>query len=208
MGAYTWTFIRIDKLSDKQVKSCVEYVLNNISRGTTYGRYSTMKEEDYIKDWIDFHNKDYDYFVNVCEVPKEKMTDEALTKEIKNKMKKWHYQQRCYQRVLDGKMTFEDMIKKTHQLSDRSALGDFYIIKHKGYYYVHIEHEIFRNYEYCEEQFDTVEGLIKHLENPKLQIADYDDEELEYKPLTPELRQKIIDYYSAIGDGNFVVHFG
>ena len=205
MGAYTWTFVRIDKLTKEQTKSCIKYAISS-SQGTTYAKYSKMKEEDYIKDWLEFHHKEYDYFTKECEVPVEKMTDEYLTKQIKNKMKRWHYAQKCYQKCLDGSMTVEDMLKKTHQL--RGFGNDFYIIYHKGYYYVQLHHEIFRNYEYCEEQFDTVDSLIKHLENPDLKIMDFDDAAYEYKSLTPKLRQKIIDYYSAIGDGNFVVHFG
>lgn len=206
MGAYTWTFIRIDKLSDKQVKSCVEYALNVKSRGTTYGRYSTMKEEDYIKDWIDFHNQDYNYFVSECGVPIEKMTDEALTKEIKNKMKKWHYKQRCYQRVLNDEMSFEDMVKKTHQLR---GWDDLYIIKHKGQYYVHIEHEIFRNYEYCDDEFDTVESIIEHCRNCQgANFLDFSKEYDDYHEWNDEIEQHVREYYESIGDGNFVVHFG
>lgn len=205
MGAYTWTFVRIDKLTKEQVKSCVDKAIWS-SKLSTYGDYSKMKEEDYIKKWIDFHNEEYDYFVNECGVDPSKMTDEYLTKQIKNKMKSWYLKQDLYQKCLDGTMTFEDMLRKTHQL--RGLCNDFYVISHKGYYYVNIEHEIFRNYEYCEDEFDNVEDLIKHLENPNLKIIDFDDENNEYKPLTPELRKKIIDYYSKIGDGNFVVHFG
>lgn len=207
MGAYTWTFIRIDKVNKEQTKSLVEDALQS-GQHTTYGEYSRMKEEEYIPKWIAFHKDEYDYFVNECGVDPSKMTNEYLTKEIKNKMKKWYYSRKCYQKVLDGEMSFEDMLIKTHQLTGRSFMGDFYIIKHKGHYFVNLKSEIFRNYEYCEEEFDNVEDLIKHLENPDLNIMDFDDATYEYKSLTPKLRQKIIDYYSAIGDGNFVVHFG
>lgn len=213
MGAYTWTFVRIDKVTKEQAKSLIEDALQS-GQHTTYGEYSKLTEEEYIPKWIKMHKKHYDYFVNECGVSPEKLTDEALIKEIKNKMKKWHYTRKCYQKVLNGDMTFEDMIKKTHQLTDRNFLSDFYITKHKGNYFVNLKYEIFRNHEYCEERFDTVDALIKHLENPNCtNICDFtdingDNVQYEYGVLSDKLRKKIINYYSQIGDGNFVVHFG
>ena len=212
MGAYTWTFVRIDKVNKEQVKSLIEYAIQS-GQHTTYGEYSKLKEEEYIPKWIKMHKKNYDYFINECGVSPDKMTDEYLTKEIKSKMKKWLYARKCYQKVLDGELKFDDMLKMTHQLTYRSFLSDFYITKHKGHYYIHLKHEIFRNYEYCDEQFDTVDSLIKHLEDPNCKsICDYDDlkdnVQPEYGPLSEALKKKIIDYYTAIGDGNFVVHFG
>ena len=211
MGAYTWTFVRIDKLTKEQVKSCVGHAVWLNSGSNTYSKYSTMSEEEYVNDWIKFHKEEYDYFVNECGVLPEKMTDEYLEKQIKKKMKHWFYTQKCYQKCLDGTMTVEDMLRKTHQLR---GYNDFYIIKRKGHYYIQIEHEIFRNYEYCEEEFNTVESLIKHLEDPNLKnikdISGLKDENVqpEYGPLSEALKKKIIDYYTAIGDGNFIVHFG
>lgn len=213
MGAYTWTFVRIDKVTKEQANSLIEYALQS-GQHTTYGEYSKLTEEEYIPKWIKMHKKHYDYFVNECGVSPEKLTDEALIKEIRNKMKKWYYTRKCYQKVLDGEMSFADMIKKTHQLTYRNFLSDFYITKHKGHYFVNLKSEIFRNYEYCDEQFDTVDALIKHLEDPKCKsICDFtaldeNNVQPDYGPLTEKLRQKIVEYYSSIGDGNFVVHFG
>ena len=213
MGAYTWTFVRIDKVNKEQVKSLIEYVLQS-GQHTTYGEYSKLTEEEYVPKWINMHKKHYDYFVNECGISPEKMTDEYLTKEIKSKMKKWLYARKCYQKVLDGELKFDKMLKMTHQLTYRSFLSDFYITKHKGNYFVNLKSEIFRNYEYCEERFDTVDALIKHLEDPKCKnICDFsalneNNVQPDYGPLTDALKNKIIEYYSTIGDGNFVVHFG
>lgn len=212
MGAYTWTFVRIDKVTKEQVKSLVEYAICG-GQYTTYGEYSKLTEKEYIPKWIAMHKKNYDYYVNECGVSPEKMTDEYLTKEIKSKMKKWLYSRKCYQKVLIGEMKFDEMLNKTHQLTYRNFLHDFYIIKHKGNYFVNLKSEIFRNYEYCEEVFDTVDSLIKHLEDPNCKnICDYtdlkDNIQPKYGPLSESLKKKIIDYYSKIGDGNFVVHFG
>lgn len=213
MGAYTWTFVRIDKVNKEQVKSLVEHAIWS-GQHTTYGEYSKLTEEEYIQKWIKFHKKEYDYFVNECGVSPDKMTDEYLTKEIKSKMKKWLYARKCYQKVLIGEMEFDEMLNKTHQLTERNFLHDFYIIKRKGNYFVNLNNEIFRNYEYGEEEFYTVDSLIKHLEDPKCNcICDFsalneNNVQPDYGPLTDALKNKIIEYYSAIGDGNFVVHFG
>lgn len=208
MGAYTWTFVRIDKVTKEQTKSLVEYALHS-GQHTTYGEYSKLTEEEYIPKWINMHKKNYDYFVNECGVSPEKLTDEYLTKEIKSKMKKWFYTRECYQKVLNGDMTFEEMIKKTHQLTDRNFLSDFYITKHKGHYFVNLKSEIFRNYEYCDEKFDTVDALIEHCRNHQgAHFLDFAKEYDDYREWNDEIEQHVRKYYEAIGDGNFVVHFG
>ena len=208
MGAYTWTFIRIDKLNKEQVKSCIEMAIQKRMH-TTYGEYSKLTEEEYVPKWLKMHKNNYDYFVNECGVSPDKMTDEYLTKEIKNRMKKWFYAQRCYQRVLDDKMKFDDMLRKTHQLSYLSSLNDFYIIKHKGNYYINLNYEIFRNYEYCDGQFDTVDALIEHCRNHQGDhFLDFSKEYDDYHEWNDEIEQHVRKYYEAIGDGNFVVHFG
>lgn len=208
MGAYTWTFIRIDKLNKEQIKLCIENAIQK-HMNTTYGKYSKLTEEEYIPKWLKMHKDNYDYFVNECGVSPDKMTDEYLTKEIKNRMKKWFYAQRCYQMVLDDKMKFVDMLRKTHQLSYLSSLNDFYIIKYKGNYFVNLKSEIFRNYEYCEEYFDTVDALIEHCRNNQgSHFLDFSKEHDGYHEWNDEIEQHVRKYYGAIGDGNFVVHFG
>ena len=46
MGAYTWTFVRIDKVNKEQVKSLVEHAIWS-GQHTTYGEYSKLTEEEY-----------------------------------------------------------------------------------------------------------------------------------------------------------------
>lgn len=209
MGAYTWTYIRIDKLNKEQTEKCVKSVIWS-NQHTTYGEYSKMSEDKYIKKWLDFHREEYDYFVNELNVPPEQMTEEFLIQDIKEKMKKWYHNQECYQKVLDGKMSFSDMI---YEIKKYGSLRDFLIIKRKNHYYVNID-SVFRNYEYCEEEFSTVDSLIKHLEKPECnRICDFtdineDNVQYKYGPLSDKLRKKIINYYSKIGDGNFIVRFG
>ena len=212
MGAYTWTFIRIDKLNKDQIKSCVEHAIWLNSGGNTYAQYSKMTEEEYISKWLELHKKHYDYFVKECDVDPNELTDEYLTQEIKEKMKQWFYNQECYKKVLEGTMDFIDMLYKTNKITDKTIFNDdFYIIKRGEHYFVKPYAEIFRNYEYAEDEYNTVDSLIEHLKDPKLQyICDItkDSVQPEYGPLSEKLKQKIIDYYTNIGDYNFVVQFG
>ena len=211
MGAYTWTYVKIDKLTPQMVETCVSHA-KQTAEGSTYGRYSKKTWDSALKDWLNLHKKNYDYFVNECGVNPKKMTDEYLTRQLKRKMKDYKLKIECYDKCLVGEMSIEEVLRKTHQLS--GYCNDFLVIKRKGNYYVNIKYEIFRNYEYCEEEFHTVEGLIKHLEKPEsIHICDLTDKmedsvQPEYGPLSESLKKKIINYYNAIGDGNFVVHFG
>ena len=196
----------MDKLTPQQIKWCIGHAIWSSNLGT-YGTYSRMNEEQYVKDWIQMHKDDYDYYVNECDVDPSKMTDEYLTKDIKNKMKQWHYRQECYQKCLDGTMSIEDMLRKTHQLTN--TLDDFYVIRRKGYYYVQINHEIFRNYEYLDKEFSTVDSLIEHCRNYKgNHFIDFSKEYDDYHEWNDEIEKHVREYYEAIGDGNFVVHFG
>ena len=206
MGAYTWTFVRTDKLTPEQVKWCINHAVWS-SNGGTYGDYSKMTEKQYVKEWLKMHKEDYDYFVNECGVPPEHMTDEYLTEDIKNRMKQWHYRQECYQKCLDSSMSFEDMLIQTNQYDD--GISDFYIIKRNGHYYVEIYHEIFRNYEYCDDEFHTVDSLIEHCRNCQgAQFLDFAKEHDDYHEWNDEIEQHVREYYEAIGDDNFYVHFG
>jgi len=206
MSAWTWTYVRVDKLTQEQVKSCVNYAIRS-NKYNTYGTYSRMTEEQYIKAWIKMHNDDYDYFVNECGVDPSKMTDEYLTKDIKNKMKLWYLKQELYQKCLDGSMTVEDMLRKTHQLKSHSS--DFYVIKRNNHYYIKIHNEIFRNYEYYDGEFTTVESLIDHCCNCKgKKFIDFSKDDNDYHEWNDEIENHVREYYEAIGDGNFVVHFG
>ena len=208
MSTWTWTYVRIDKLTAKQIKSTIEHAKDLLS-GTTYANYSKMSWDEAIQKWLDFHKEHYDYFVNECDVPKEKMTDEYLTEDLKNKMELYHKKVKCYDMCINGKMSFEDMLKETNQLGKR-RLGDFLLIERDGQWYVHIAYEIFRNrLDSLGKEFCTVDELIEYLKQPDQDlICDFSKEGYEYSTLTPELEQRIRDYYTEIGDYNFYVHFG
>ena len=203
MSTWTWTFVRVDKLTKQQTEWCLNHV-KWLTSGQTYAEYIKLPFKEALKKWIEMHKKNYDYFVNECDVNPEKLTDKALEKELKNKLKEFKERQELYDKCLAGELTLEEVLRKTHQLTDR---GDFYVIKRQGNYYVEIQHEIFRNQKDSEDEFHTVEDLIKELKTSNL-ITDFSVKNSERGPLTPELEQKIRDYYGEIGDDNFYVHFG
>ena len=81
MSTWTWTFIKPDHLSKKQIKNLLEYAIKNTG-GIYYDNYKKHGWDYELKDWLDQHHENYDYFVNECGVPEEKMTDEFLTNEL------------------------------------------------------------------------------------------------------------------------------
>jgi hypothetical protein len=209
MSAWTWTFIRIDKISNEEARKCVKHA-KWLMQNTTYGRYIEKPFDEALEDWLGMHKKHYDYYVNECGVPKEQMTDNYLTKELKKKLKKHKQKLVAYEAFLNGDISFEKMLRDNHLLKE--DVDDFYFIKRKNHFFVNIKGEIFRNREYCEEEFCEVEKLIEHLKNPKLvNISDFseiDGDGFKYGPLTKELEEKIRKFYGEIGDFNFYVHFG
>lgn len=205
MGAYTWTFVRIDKLTSKMLENCVTEAKQK-AKHTTYGSYYNKSWGDALNDWLKFHEEEYDYFVNECGVSPKKMTKEYLTKQLKHKMKLNKLKLEYYDKCLNGEMTIEEVLRKTHQL--QCTLGDFYVIKRKGHYYIQIDHEVFRNYEYCDKEFHTVDALIEHCrKSKKKNFIDYKNG-YDYQEWNDTIEKNVREYYEAIGDDNFYVHFG
>lgn len=205
MGAYTWTFVRVDKLTPEMVKSCIGHA-KWLATGTTYESYSKMDFESALKDWFKLHKEEHDYLVNECKVPLEKLTKEYLTKELKEKIKNHKKKLEYYEKCLAGEMTVEELLHKTNTIK---KINDLYVIKRQGHYYVNIEKEVFRNYEYCDEEFHTVESLIEHCRNNKgNNYIDYTKDYDEYHEWNDEIEKTVRDYYESIGDNNFYVHFG
>jgi hypothetical protein len=204
MGAYTWTYIRIDKLNKKQIESCINHA-KWLTEGNVYEEYFKINWEKALEKWLNSHKKLYDYYVNECGVPKEKMTDEYLAKDLKRKMRLHKLKLKCYDKCLNGEMTVEEMLRKTHQFK----FGDFIILKRNNTYYIDINYEIFRNYEYCETEFTTVDELIEHCRNCKgSQFMDYDNTDGKYHMWNQEIEDRVRKYYADIGDNNFIVQFG
>ena len=207
MGAYTDTYIKISKVDKETIKRIVEHALWSI-KWTTYGQVLENGWEKGLADWLKMHEEEYDYFVKECGVDPSKMTKEYLTEKLRKKVAETKTKVDNLNLVLEGKLDLLECLKKTHMLHD---YGDVSVRKYKGEYYINPLHEIFRNYEYDQlsANIHTVEDLINHLKQPHLKsIKDLTVDNSEYGPLTPELEQKIRDYYGAIGDNNFLVNFG
>jgi len=207
MGAYTDTYIKIDKIDKKTIDRLVKHALKSI-KWSTYGEVLENGWERGLADWLEIHEKNYDYFVKECGVDPAKMTKEYLTEELRKKVNETKSKINDLNLVLEGKMDLFECLKKNHMLKD---YDNFSVRKYNGEYYINTLHEIFRNYEYDQLRINlhTVEDLINHLKQPYLKsIKDLTVDDSEYGPLTPELEKKIRDYYGAIGDNNFLVNFG
>ena len=212
MSTWTWTFIKTEYLSKDQIKSLMEDAIRHTG-GIYYDNYKKHGWDYELKDWLGQHKENYDYFVNKCGVPPEEMTEEYLTKELKEKIEVCDKKVRYYNNVLEGNMTFREMLENTKEgNSKRNAEynHDFYIIKRKEDIYVNLKGEWWRNQNYSENEFNTVDSLIEEVKKSCF-LSYYDDETKEWvkeDKLSPKLEKKLREFYGNIGDGNFVVHFG
>lgn len=213
MSTWTWTFIKPDHLSKKQIKNLLEHAIK-YTGGIYYDNYKKHGWDYELKDWLDQHHENYDYFVNECGVPEEKMTNEFLTNELKERINVCENKIKCYNKVLNDEMTFSEMLENTKEGNTKYNAGhnhDFYIIKRNNEIYVNIKFEWWRNQRDSDgEEFNTVDSLIEEVK--KSHLLSYYDEDIKdwvkEDKLTPKLEQKLRDYYGTIGDGNFYVHFG
>ena len=215
MSTWTWTFIKPENISKKQIESLIKDAIDNTG-GIYYENYKKHGWDYELKAWLNQHHKNYDYFVNECGVPKENMTDEFLTNELKERINACENKIKCYNKVLNNEMTFSEMLentKDTLKIFDNtpSRNYDFYIIERNGELFVDIKFEWWRNQRCSDgEEFNTVDSLIEEVK--KSNFLSYYDEDIKdwvkEDKLTPKLEQKLRDYYGAIGDGNFYVHFG
>jgi hypothetical protein len=212
MSTWTWTFIKPEYLSKEQIESLLTDAIKHTG-GIYYSNYKEYGWDYALKDWLKQHKENYDYFVNECGVPKEKMTEEYLTKELKNRIDVCERNIKYYNMVLEGKMTFREMLENTKEEDPKHNAGynhDFYIIKRQGDIYVNLKGEWWRNQRYSEDEFCTVDSLIKEVK--KSHYLSYYDEDIKdwvkESELTHKLEKKLREFYDNIGDNNFYVHFG
>lgn len=213
MSTWTWTFIKPEYLSKKQIENLIKYAINNTG-GIYYKNYKEHGWDYELKDWLEQHKESYDYFVNECGVPESEMTEEYLTNELKERINECENKIKCYNKVLSGEMTFREMLENTKEGNPKHNAGynhDFYVIKRNNEIYVDIKFEWWRNQRDSDgEEFNTVNSLIEEVKK-SYYLSYYDDDIKDWvkeDKLTPKLEQKLRDYYGAIGDGNFYVHFG
>jgi len=213
MSTWTWTFIKPEYLSKDQIKSLLEDAIKHTG-GIYYDNYKKHGWDYELKDWLKQHKENYDYFVNECDVPPEEMTEEYLTKELRQRIAVCDKKVGYYNKVLEGNMTFREMLENTKEGNPKHNAGynhDFYIIKRQGDIYVNIKYEWWRNQKDSDgEEFSTVESLIEEVK--KSYYLSYYDEDIKdwvkEDKLTPKLEKKLREFYGNIGDNNFYVHFG
>lgn len=207
MGAYTDTYIKISKVERNTINRLIDGAIKGMLQ-TSYGKAIREGWENGLESWLKLHKENYDYFVKECDVDPSHMTEEYLTQEYHKRVNILKGKINDLILVKEGKMDFLECLKKHKMIKDYS---DFWIREYKNDYYINTKYEIFRNCEYDQLRINlhTVEDLINHLKQPHLSsIKDLTAQDAEYGPLTVELEQKIRDYYSAIGDNNFLVNFG
>ncbi len=211
MSTWTWTFVKPEYLSKKQIESLIKYAIDNTG-GVYYSNYKKHGWDYELKDWLDMHHENYDYLVNECDVPQEEMTEEFLTKELKEKIETCDKKVKYYQMVLNGNMTFKEMLENTKEGNHKYNAGynhDFYIIKRNNDIYVNLKFEWWRNQRDSENEFYTVDDLIEEVKKSHY-LSYYDEDIKEWvkeSELTPKLEKKLRDFYGNIGDNNFYVHF-
>ena len=210
MSTWTWTFIKPENLSKKQIKRLLEYAIDNTG-GVYYSNYKKHGWDYELKDWLDMHKEDYDYFVHECGVPESQMTEEYLTKELKEKINRCETNIKYYNMILEGKMTFREMLEKTKEngITNYGYNHDFYVIKRKKDIYVNIKFEWWRNKKDSSCDFNTVDSLIEEVKTSKY-LSYYDEDVKDWvkeSELSPKLEKKLREFYGNIGDNNFIVHF-
>lgn len=212
MSTWTWTFVKPEYLSKNQIKYLLEDAIKHTG-GVYYDNYRKHGWDYELKDWLDMHKEEYDYFVNECGVSPEKMTEEYLTNELKERIDICERNIKYYNMVLEDKMTFREMLENTKEGDSKHNAGyshDFYIIKRHDDIYVNLKGEWWRNQRDSENEFCTVESLIEEVK--KSNYLSYYDEDIKdwvkESELTPKLEKKLREFYSNIGDNNFYVHFG
>ena len=211
MSTWTWTYIKPEYLSRKQIESLITDAIEHTG-GIYYKNYKERGWNYTLKDWLKQHKENYDYLVNTCGVSPEEITEEYLTYELRRRINDCEYKIECYVKILNNEMTFKEMLENTKE-NDITNYGynhDFHIIKRNDEIYVNLKGEWWRNQRYSEDEFNTVESLIEEVKKSK--YLSYYDEDIEdwvnEGTLTTKLEKKLREFYGNIGDDNFYVHFG
>ena len=135
MGKYN--FVKIDKLSDEQVKHCIERAKLSSSE-KCYSNYSKMDFKEASQKWYDHNMKMYDYYVNVCGLDKKEFERDYLDSKLKENIESWKICQECYDKCLNGEMTLKEVITNLIKLG-KDMCTDLHVIKRRWHYYILIE---------------------------------------------------------------------
>lgn len=210
MSSWTWTFVKAKAIP----KDIVNKICNKaIQQKSNIWFYKKAKEDfkKALNEWIDMHDKNYDYLINECGVSPNKMTHEYLEKELNESIKDISEYINSLNLVKEGKLTLDKCLRK-HKIWKEKGLGEPYCYYIKNTVWVKIP-EIFRLQEYSdmgiETGLKTIDSIIEYLSNPerKSRLTWWDNNNLK-EGFSQELETKLRKYYEQFGDMNFSVHFG
>jgi len=212
MGAWTWTYIKVDVITKEQgLKYCelAEKDMNSIWYYENYIKDPNTALEKYKK----FRLKNKKYFMEECDVPESHFTDEYIKNDYVKKIKEFITLQEYINKYRNNEITFVQLVNDS-TISKRLHCR---VKEYNGDKYIEQYGEIFRlrQYDTFDLNLHTVEDLIDYLCSNKRQpfICDFaakpdKDGNIKYEGLTYELAQRIREHYGKIGDNNFIVNFG
>lgn len=210
MSAWTWTFVKAKAIPKDIVNKICDEAINSKSNIWFYKKAKENFQKA-LKEWIDMHDKEYDYFVNECGVSPNKMTHEYLQKELKTSIEDIDRYINDLNLVKDGKLTLDKCLRK-HKVYKDGGLGNPYCYYIQNTIWVKVP-EIFRLQEYSNMDIKTglktIDSLIEYISDPKRKsILTWCKNDSFQEGFSQELEIKIREYYSQFGNKNFSVHFG
>ncbi len=213
MSAWTWTHIKIDVITKKQGLKYCELAEKNINNIWYYNNYKKLSYDEALEKYKTFIYKNKKYFIDECNMPEYKFSNNYINNEFKEKIEKLNKLQNYINKYRNNEITFVQLVNE----SSLSECSHCKVKIYNGDKYIKQYGEIFRlrQYDTCDLNLHTVEDLIDYLRSNKRQqfICDFaedldKDGNIKYEGLTDELVQRIRDHYGKIGDNNFIVNFG
>lgn len=206
MSAWTWTFVKADKLPKDITDMIVDKTIKRMEDIWYYKKGFNKA----IKLWLEHHERNRDYYINQCGVPEEQLTKEYLAEELQSKINKISNYINDLKQVKENKLTLGECLKRNKAYGDLQEPMCSLI---KDTVWVNLPYEIFRLREYTdffiEDGIKTIDELIKYLSEPHRQdsLIWWENENL--KPgMFPEFETRLREFYGQFGDNNFSVHFG
>ena len=211
MSAWTWTFVKSKCIPQDIVVKICDKALRDLSNLWYISANTTLDEK--LDRWYKMHDENYDYYVNECGVDPSEMTHDKLKKSLYRIIKKANDKVTDLKLVKNGSMELDAYLRK-HKVYKDGGLGEPYCKLIKNDVWVNVP-EIFRLRVYSDMNIEngikTIDRLLEYLsEKPKELLYDF-QEKNSYENgigLTDALRNRITEYYTQFGDGNFSVHFG
>lgn len=205
MSAWTWTYVKADKLPTDVVNTFCEHSIKGLKNIWYYKGKDDF--EKILSKWIENVGNSRPYYAERYKLPLESITDEFLKSILIERINTVSSFIKNLECVKNGKDLNECLKKYTHTLMPITwrLIDDNVWIK---------VGEIFRLQEYSamtvENGIKTIDELIAYLKEPSRQelLSWFDEEGNDYNGMSEELEKRIREYYGKYGDGNFSVSFG